>query len=252
LKKILFTDLDDTLFQSHRKAPPGDRWLTQAYLSDGSPVSFSSPQQQSVLEMFQHEMTIIPVTARNYDAYRRVNINFTAEAVLNYGGVILNSDGTPDESWLKSSRTNSRDSEEVLHLWMAMLEAECESKSLDLRVRIISDFGIPFYLVAKSKSGNVAVVQAGGEFCKRIKLMKPLQNNVFIHTNHNNLALIPKWLNKRHAVEFLCDRYTKRHSNVLSFGMGDSLVDLGFMGICDYSIIPSASQIFGERLGDPI
>ena len=226
MKKILFADLDDTLFQSHRKSNPADNWIPLAYLADGAPISYANPQQQAALQMFQREMTLIPVTARNHDAFKRVRIPFVAEAVLNYGGIILNAEGTPDEAWLASN----------------------DRLQLDLGVRLISDFAVPFYVVAKSKSGNAASVATVAEFCVRARDNGNLPD-VFIHANTNNLALIPRWLDKRNAVAFLRERYEDQHREVLTFGMGDSLVDLNFVAACDYMIVPSGSQIAGQRLG---
>ena len=163
MKKILFADLDDTLFQSHRKSNPAEDWLPLAYLADGLPISYANPQQQAALQLFLREMTLIPVTARNHDAFQRVHIPFAAEAVLNYGGIVLNVDGTPDESWLTSSRDQARQSEADLHAWVEALSREGDRLQLDLRVRLIADFGIPFYVVAKSTSGNVAAVEAAAE-----------------------------------------------------------------------------------------
>lgn len=248
MKKILFADLDDTLFQSHRKSNPGNDWLPLAYLADGAPISYANPQQQAALQMFLREMTLIPVTARNHDAFQRVRIPFVAEAVLNYGGIILNVDGTPDEAWLTSSRDRARQSEADLDAWVEAIARESNRLQLDLRVRLISDFAVPFYVVAKSKSGNVSAVATVAEFCVRSRDRGELPD-MFIHSNTNNLALIPRWLDKRNAVAFLRKRYEDQHSETLSFGMGDSLVNLNFVAACDYMIVPSGSQIAGQRLG---
>ncbi len=248
MKKILFADLDDTLFQSHRKSNPAEDWLPLAYLADGLPISYANPQQQAALQLFLREMTLIPVTARNHDAFQRVHIPFAAEAVLNYGGIVLNVDGTPDESWLTSSRDQARQSEADLHAWVEALSREGDRLQLDLRVRLIADFGIPFYVVAKSTSGNVAAVEAAAEFCVLSRSCGDLPD-VFIHANTNNLALIPRWLDKRNAVAYLRQKYVAQHGDVLTFGMGDSLVDLNFIAACDYMIVPSTSQIASQRFG---
>ncbi|MER2539194.1 MAG: hypothetical protein ABTQ26_08130 [Azonexus sp.] len=248
MKKILFADLDDTLFQSHRKLDPAKNWLPLAYLADGSPISYANPQQQAALQLFQREMTLIPVTARNHDAFHRVKIAFSAEAVINYGGIILNTDGSPDEAWLANSQEQAREGELDMLEWVEAITRESDRLQLDLRVRLISDFGIPFYVVAKSKSGNAAAVETAAEFCKRSRANGG-HADVFIHTNTNNLALIPRWLDKRNAVEYLRRRYADQHKEVLTFGMGDSLVDLNFVAACDYMIVPAASQIASMRLG---
>ena len=56
MKILLFADLDDTLFTSARKAPPGATHLPAAYLRDGSPISYASPAQQTLLAFPSHSM----------------------------------------------------------------------------------------------------------------------------------------------------------------------------------------------------
>ena len=107
---LLFTDLDDTLFTSARKAAPTPAHVPLAYLKDGAPISYASPCQQALLAHWQAHATMIPVTARNFDAYRRVRIPFTAHAVINHGGVILLPDGSADPAWLAQSRANAAQS----------------------------------------------------------------------------------------------------------------------------------------------
>lgn len=248
LKKILFADLDDTLFQSHHKASPGEDWAPLAYLADGSPISYANPHQQSAIDLFLKEMVLIPVTARNHDAYQRVRIPFAAEAILNYGGIILNSDGQPDEHWLSSSQEQSRQVADSLIWWEKALNDENDRLRLNLRVRVISDFGISFYVIAKSKYGRIVDVESATMFCKELR-RKQGGGNVFIHSNNNNLAIIPRWLNKRYAVEYLRERYASAHGKILTFGMGDSVVDLDFISACNYMIVPTTSQISTERLG---
>lgn len=248
MKKILFTDLDDTLFQSFRKESPGENSIPVAYLADGSAISYANPRQQAALSLFQREMTVIPVTARNHDAFKRVGIAFEAEAILNYGGIILNSDGIADEVWLKKSQAQADQSEAVLIRWVDSITAENDRLNLDLRVRLIRDFGIPFYVVAKSKSSNVGAVKSAAEFCSALRSLGDL-GDVTIHVNNNNLAILPRWLDKRHAVAYLRTRYLADHGILLTFGMGDSLVDINFIADCDYMVVPAASQIANARLG---
>lgn len=243
MKKLLFADLDDTLFQSHRKAVPAPNWAPAAYLKDGSTISYASPHQQALIEFFQLELVVIPVTARNRDAFGRVAIKFSHEAILNYGGVVLASDGRIDEFWLERSRTEARKVEARLDHCAELLSRECSKLNIDVRVRLIRDYGIPFYIVAKSASGNVDSVRLLKSTLSRI--LPPIFT---IHKNQNNLAIIPHWLNKCDAVTYVRGLYESLHGEILTFGMGDSLVDLAFMQSCDYMIVPSVSQI-GEKFG---
>ena len=61
--------------------------------------------------------------------------------------------------------------------------------------------------------------------------------------NGNNLAVLPAWLDKAHAVAHLQQHYRAQYGAILSIGMGDSTSDLPFMRHCDYLLTPAESQI---------
>ena len=104
--RFLFADLDDTLFQSLENArdqrcaaslPPFSRTAAR------SPTP--PPRQRAFLAFAQDGMTMIPTTARNLDAFRRVRLPFTSYAVLNYGGVVLQPDGaSTSPGWTRCAR----------------------------------------------------------------------------------------------------------------------------------------------------
>ncbi|MDB5793323.1 MAG: hypothetical protein JWQ80_3347, partial [Massilia sp.] len=98
--KFLFADLDDTLFQSLEKCEGRDALHPAAFLKDGSPISFSTPAQRAFIAFAQDGMTMIPATARNLNAFQRVDLAFTSYAVLDYGGIVLEPGGAVDQVWL--------------------------------------------------------------------------------------------------------------------------------------------------------
>jgi predicted mannosyl-3-phosphoglycerate phosphatase (HAD superfamily) len=59
----------------------------------------------------------------------------------------------------------------------------------------------------------------------------------------SNVAAIPGYLGKEHAARWLLSEVLQP---ALVLGMGDSFVDLPFMGLCHYAMIPSQSQIFSH------
>jgi len=61
---------------------------------------------------------------------------------------------------------------------------------------------------------------------------------LYWHLNGNNLAILPKVINKESAVGYLLARYREQHAELLTFGAGDSKTDAAFMALCDYAIIP--------------
>lgn len=244
---VLFVDLDDTLFQSRRKSPEDSELLPMAYLKDGSAISYASEGQLAALRLFQEQMMTVPVTARNLDAYGRVDIRFVHGAVLNYGGLILDPDGLPDQEWLERSREKANTVAVDLESARHIVQRASDVAQLELSVRIISDLGIPFYVVAKSPKGDVAAVdRAARDVSTELAGLEGAQFR--IHQNGNNLAIIPSWLDKKHAVDHMRQRLVARHGPIITFGMGDSLVDLNFMASCHYMIVPRKSQIADQRL----
>lgn len=229
---LLFTDLDDTLFTSARKAPPQAGYQSAALLKDGRTVSYASPVQQRWFAHWQRHATIIPVTARNLDAYRRVQLPFCAHAVLDYGGIILNPDGQPDPDWRERSAACARESRPALQHYAQSLAG----LRPDLNIRIIEDFDIPFYLLVKS-TADIPL----DDIAAHLAALR--EQHETLHHNGNNLALLPTWLDKAHAVAHLREHYRRHHGEHLALGMGDSHIDTAFMRQCDYLITPNDSQI---------
>ena len=229
---LLFADLDDTLFTSGRKAPPGDTHIPVAWRRDGSPVSYTSPVQQTLLAHWQAHARIIPTTARNHDAYRRAALPFADHAIINHGGIILSPDGTPDRDWLARSRRLAATSRDTL----AALAARVADPTLN--TRLISDHDIPFYLLVKSPGGDLAALARAAA-----RLRPHLGEHCRLLQNGNNLAVLPAWLDKAHAVAHLQQHYRAQYGAILSIGMGDSTSDLPFMRHCDYLLTPAESQI---------
>jgi hydroxymethylpyrimidine pyrophosphatase-like HAD family hydrolase len=64
-----------------------------------------------------------------------------------------------------------------------------------------------------------------------------------LHHNGNNLAVIPKGIDKAHAVRFLIEHYRREHPELLILGAGDSQSDADFLQLCDYALIPKNTQL---------
>ncbi|MBF6907527.1 hypothetical protein HN295_20390, partial [Acinetobacter baumannii] len=104
LKKFLFADLDDTLFQTLEKCAVRDALQPAAWYSDGRICSYTTPAQRAFFAFVSEGMTVIPTTARSLDAFRRVSlgfsgVGFSSYAILNFGGVILLPNGEIDRDW---------------------------------------------------------------------------------------------------------------------------------------------------------
>ena len=242
MNKFLFTDLDDSLFQSREKCPAGALLQPAAFLKDGAPISFSTPRQRAFLTLMQGGMTVIPATARNLNAFRRVDIAFDSYAILNYGGVILLPDGTADAGWLDLMRAEMVAVLSGLQEIMAIMDGYAQSCGFEARTRLIEDFDIPFYVVMKDPQKRSArLAQIDREAVA--PWIAASGKDFSVHRNGNNLAVLPQALNKARAVQHLCERLKREHGEILTFGLGDSKSDARFMAACDYAIVPSGSQL---------
>ncbi|GDY08129.1 hypothetical protein LBMAG52_16150 [Planctomycetia bacterium] len=240
MRTYVFLDLDDTIFQTRGKCSPNEKstLIPAAFHRDGSPLSYMSARQRHLFEWLSASATVIPVTARSESAFRRVRLPFGHGAILDFGGVVLLPDGRLDEEWDQKIRPIVMPLGDDLARIQSAWQATSDARSLGARVRIISDFDLPLYVVAKHPDGNVAA------------LMQLLQEHVsptlgerfFVHFNDNNLSVVPRCLGKQRAVKYVMERCSNDES-VLTLGLGDSLSDMAFLTICDFAMIPRNSQL---------
>lgn len=247
MKKFLFVDLDDTLFQTLEKCGNAPDLQAHAFLKDGSPISYSTRKQRALFSMFDESMTLIPSTARDLNSFQRVNLDFTSYAVLNYGGVILNPDGTADQTWLRRTQGEMQVAMAGLEDIIRHIDDYAKRTGFGGRARVIEDFDTPFFVVLKDPQKNPGKL---AEFDTEVvqPWLASVGSAYYLHRNGNNLAVLPKTLSKSHAVKYLQDALKEQHGDILSFGMGDSKSDAAFMSLCDYAIIPRQTQLARHAL----
>ena len=79
----------------------------------------------------------------------------------------------------------------------------------------------------------------------KCKLFNPIyiidtsHKNIKNIMNENNISIVPKCIDKKHAVQYLIEKNRPK----LTIGIGDSLSDWNFMDICHIKILPQKSQI---------
>lgn len=244
VRKILFLDLDDTVFQSLRKCGPAGELQPIAFLPDGQAHGFATQPQQAFLQWLAEGAEIIPTTARNFASYQRVRLPIKAplRIILNHGGTILEEEGMPSRAWQQRMRL-------VMEPWVEPLEILCgeinewaTKTHPSIYARVIGDLGQTLYVLVKDREQRHAVT---------MPLLRGWLDpwitehaGLALHQNGNNLTVMPSHLDKAHAVEFLLGEYRAKHGDVLALGAGDSRSDLDFLKLCDYAIVPRGAQIF--------
>lgn len=250
MKKFLFADLDDTLFQTREKCDArlagrdsGELHPT-AFLKDGSPISYTTAAQRAFFSFVHDGMTVIPTTARNLDALQRVDLPFASYAVIDYGGIVLAPDRSIDSVWTERMRDAMHIALPGLQELAALIDDYAARTGFAGRTRIVEDFGIPFYLVLKDPGKNAATLEP---FEREVVMpwLAAAGRDYYPHRNGNNLAVMPNAVNKAHAVRHVTALLRREHADMITFGMGDSKVDAAFMAACDYAIVPRSTQLSG-------
>ncbi len=244
MQNYIFLDLDDTLFQTLRKCGIGNEASLQvrAYLPDGTPNSYATDKQQWLWHWLNKGFRIVPVTARDRHAFERVNLPFQEEVVLNHGAVILDKQRNIDKIWMDKILQPLPDyQDKLLQVWAAV-EAYVRNNT-GFKARLVNDFDITWYGVIKHEDGSESTLKTLLDGI--IKPHSHLQDgSLYWHLNGNNLAVLPKIVNKESAVSYLLDNYRQQHSQLLTFGAGDSHSDAAFIALCDYALIPKNTQLF--------
>ena len=247
MRRLVFLDLDDTLFQSHRKCPSDTELHPAAYLRDGVAHSFMTARQRAFWGLLDGQATLIPTTARDHESLRRVDLPFHSWRIIDYGGVILNPEGEPDGDWMERMATCSRASLDEFDALLETIHRFVERERLAVHARLIEDFDLPFYLVAKYRDERESDLDR-----LQRELIEPWvaarSETQRLHRNGNNLAVIPRWLGKEWAVRHLIGRLGREWGDLLTIGVGDSLIDGAFMAECDYAITPRGTQLFEATL----
>lgn len=248
MRAIALVDLDDTLFQTLRKCPPDvpvERLVPLGFARDGAPLSYATPRQINLLQWLGQSAWLVPVTARSRDALMRARIPFTA-AICAHGGMIIGEDGAPDPEWRRHAEARSAALQPALEKLRDALAAAAEARGAALRVRVLAEEGLGLYVLAKHEETDEAALHATVD-----AVLDALPAGWTVHRNGNNVALMPPWLGKQHAVAFLLPRLRERHPDAPVIGIGDSLTDAPYMALCDYAMIPRGSQLAAATL-DPL
>lgn len=195
-----------------------------------------SPKQRVVFERISQNTRTIPTTARTTCAFQRVTIPFVDHAICSHGGIILNPGGESNSEWMKYISDQVYRYESAFNSADHLLNKLGRDISERISTRIITDQSLPMYLTANHPEMNPPELLQLKKY-----LEASLPEGFWIQYNGSELALIPEFITKSSAVRFL-----KQHlniSNAITIGFGDSLGDAGFLGECDYILLPGQSQL---------
>ncbi|GAB2953388.1 hypothetical protein GCM10011328_33030 [Hafnia psychrotolerans] len=250
-RPLIFTDLDDTLFQTGRKITDAcERQLSVPGALDRSlaPRSFMTPRQHNLVQWMLDSAETIPVTARGTEEIARVCIPFDSWAITTHGAVILTPTGQADPQWQQLITEQMRSFLPRLlaleqHLSRMLSDPQAVSPHLPVEAgwcRMNEEYGMPVYLVMKVNDSQHLI--ALNHYADWVSQTFDL-DGFYVHRNGNNVAWLPKCIEKAHAVKFLLEKLRAENPARPALGFGDSLSDLSFMQQCDFLAIPQRSQL---------
>jgi len=233
---FFFSDIDDTLIQTRRKTDFTRGTIVGAYNKDGVENSFFYEGTKFFIDTIMNSnIMFIPTTARNIESYNRTlfsNDKRIKYVILNFGGVIL-IDGEIDTQWQKNINQLYSEIISIQELNILLLN-RLKSTKVELVIKIIDNFYISIY--NKFNLGNKGVLH---EVKNILREFINKYSDFYLYENDNSFALLPNFLNKKFAVEYLI----KQYNPILTLGAGDNNTDLDFMNSTDFKIIPKKVSI---------
>ncbi|XKF15539.1 hypothetical protein LL947_14025 [Halomonas sp. BLK-85] len=233
-RPVLFTDLDDTLFQTARKMTEPVCASRLAAEATNGHHSYMTGSQAALTAWLLKATCLVPVTARSTEALSRCRIAFDSWKIASNGAVILDPDGRIERDWSHHISRLSGAAEAGLEA----LNAETAKHNAAGRFRhwVVREEGRSIYFCVKSNGEEAWLDDLEG-------FLRLLAGEQFVyHRNGNNLSFTPQGISKRAAVAHLIDiRPEIRHGIILA--MGDSLTDLPFMQLANMMMIPPGSQV---------
>jgi hypothetical protein len=198
-----------------------------------------SEKQNAILCQIGNGARIIPVTARTTATLKLVDIQFDDYAICSYGATILSADGRPDKAWDSNIRKLSQENHSTLLKIKKQMEEKCADIADGIETRIVNDLDMGLYASARHPQKDEKALT------RLFEILKPeLPDGFWIHMNGNELSVIPDYLTKQAAVNHLIDQHLP--PNTLKIGFADSVSDCGFLGLCDFILVPNESQIGSE------
>lgn len=236
-KPLVLIDLDDTLFQTHRRIKPEPHHKVATVDKNQVPLSFMTDKQQAMVDWLKQSAYLVPVTARSVEALSRVKIEFNHGAICSHGGTILNADNNVNDEWLEIQKNHIDSLGQLVKDMPDLLQSYAMSLG-SIRTWAVEENNLKIYTVAKQNDHD------SGLFLTELVKMLPseITDKFYVHTNGNNLAIIPNAISKKNAVEFFLSKNDPNNERVI-LGLGDSLSDFGFLTSCDWFGMPKNSQL---------
>lgn len=245
-KPIFLIDLDDTVFQTKRKMDAegaGRPFRTGALDRSLQPRSFLTKKQANLIDWLnQSSATVIPVTARGTEEMSLVQIEMNSYKICSHGAVILDKNNEPVKAWQEHIQSRVDAFKRAIYERKDALESKFKSEGIEAWARINHEYNnTPIYLVSKHTDSTKIreLYDAAKDVDSELGL-----DGFYRHSNGNNIAWIPEFIDKGNATEFLLEMLETEENDTPVLGFGDSISDFRFMKHCQFMGMPTKGQIF--------
>jgi len=238
---IVFSDLDNTLFQTSRRLKSIKDSNVASVSSQGLPISYQTLQQNKFYQWLSKTTELIPVTGRSTESYKRVKLNFSSFAITTFGAVILD---VNDNFITKYAEHIRLELNEYQHELQKIYERFSNFNKKELNNNLRISFALEYNMIChiKIKCVDHQNFKILLDLAGNLKL--PIDKDLFyLHINENELCIIPKIITKSRACGYLLKYLISDSDNRPKIGIGDSISDLPFMELCDFQSIPKISQL---------
>jgi hydroxymethylpyrimidine pyrophosphatase-like HAD family hydrolase len=237
-KPLIFTDLDDTIFVNQRKLPEHfSGSFVMAVTDTDDRVSGMTAKQDSFFRWIVHTADVVPITARSYEAFKRIDLDFGGGwQIAGNGAVVIAPGGEIDREWAAKMASELPEYHDCLQDKLDEVLGAARHLGLETSVKRYAEHGHD-HCVLLSVSGARAhelFLIAQSEF---------FDERLHVHFNGGILAFTAKPVSKRRAAEYVMSKIDGLEERAV-LGFGDSISDLGFMSVCDFMGVPNGSQIY--------
>lgn len=238
-KPYALMDLDDTLFQTKRKLAHDEVGMVVASVDkQGKALSFFTQKQAHFFHWLSTHTTLIPVTARDRAEIGRVKLPFESYQILTHGAMILDKHGKPVKAWEDELFLPLSAHQDKLVNVMMLAIFDNDDFVITPHVDVFEHEQLMIYLAIKHRQKDH---EALSKLAQTLTALPEVAQDFYIHVNANNLAILPHFIHKKHAVHFLKTHFLNK--NTPCFGFGDSLADLPFLQLLDWYGTPHRGQV---------